>query len=359
MRRLAGFFCIMMMIFSGCALTGSLPHARELENTAMLRVLGIDISPRELTGLAVTAVAEPIVEEEIPHIFKSSAKTLPAAVSLLQSQGSGEVSLAYVGQVIIGESAARRSVTETLQFAVDEGTIGLDATVWIVRGTTAAEAMINTTGIIDRLTALETGGGRADIPIARSVKETASTLAEYGCTLIPALSWSDETLLPAGYAVVRDGALLGYVDGAGARGVELLLGKTAGQVVEVETASCAIAALKVTSVRTRAAPVIEKGELTGLTLVCKIRAAVAQLQGTAQREELATLLEQEECGRIERTLEVAQGLRADYLNLMGDAVLSAPWKQKIMKEQWEKAFPALPVSVTVSVVLLDTLQNTS
>jgi hypothetical protein len=268
-----------------------MPYAQELEDTALVRILGIDTSANSIAGLTVTAAGEG-VNTETPAILTASACTLSAAVLSLETQGTGKVSLAYVGQLLLGESAARHSVTEALNYALEEGTIGLDATVWVVRGTTAACAVSETERVSECLTALETDGGLAGVPLSRSVKETAAALTEENCTFVPALNLQGGMLKPAGYAVFRDGALLGYVDGEAACGVELLLGQVVEHIVEVETPACAVAAIKVTAARTAVTPVFDGDTLVGLSVNCFIKATVAELQGEADLKELRALLEE-------------------------------------------------------------------
>lgn len=354
MRRTAVLvLAVLLCLLSGCDFSIlSLPYARELENTALVRVLGVDISAGHIAGLTVTAAAAQKENMEKPTVLTGSAFTIPAAVLSLETQGTGKVILAYVGELLLGESAAQRSVTEALDYAMEDGTIGLDATVWVMRGTSAATAITGTGSISERLTALETDGGLAGIPISRSVKETAASLAETDCAFVPALTLRDDTLLPAGYAILRDGALLGYVDGGAACGVELLLGKVVRRIVEVETPTCAVAALEVSSAHTSVAPVFDGDTLAGLSINCFIKGKVAQLQGEAGLEELRAMLEEEERACALRTLTLAQGLKADFLGLEGRTVLSAPWHKAAIREQWVNVFPTLPITLTVTVETL-------
>jgi len=352
MRRVAALvmtacFCLL----PGCTFMRALPYARELEDTALVRVLGVDMSVNCIAGLTITAAAEG-GGGEAPAVFAGSASTVSAAVLSLEEQGTGKVSLAYVGQLLLGESAAQRSVTEALNYALEEGTIGLDATVWVVRGSTAATAITNTNRISERLTALEIDGGLASVPLSRSVRDTAASLAEHNCAFVPALALHGSTLAPCGYAILRDGALLGYVDGGAVCGVELLLGEVVEHIVEVETSACAVAALRVTAASTTITPVFDGDLLVGLSIDCLIKGAVAELQGEANFEELRAKLEEAEHDCVLHTLSLSQGLRADYLDLRGYALLTAPWHKAAITEQWAAAFPTLVLSVKVSAQLL-------
>lgn len=64
-----------------------------------------------------------------------------------------------------------------------------------------------------------------------------------GSAYLPALRAVEQeregetALLEAGYGVLRDGRLVGYLDGEGARGLELLTGRTAADILEIELPS--------------------------------------------------------------------------------------------------------------------------
>lgn len=338
-------------LLSGCGVGVSLPYAREIEGTAFVRVLGVDVSGDRAAALAVTAAAEEAGAPE-PVVFGGSADTLSAAVLSLETEGTGEVSLAYVGQLLLGEGAAQRGAAEAINYALQDGTIGLDATVWVVRGGAAADAVAGTPYVSERLQAIETDAGIGGVPFFRSIKETAASLAAKRCAFVPALTVRESTLVPAGYAIFRDGALAGYADDGAARGMELLLGETVERIAEVRTPAGALAAFRITGARTKVTPVFTGDTLSGLAVACTIKAELVEARGGAGQEELCASLRETEEAKVRSALTLSQGLGADYLSLGEKAALSAPWRKAALEAQWDGAFSALPLSITIKVQLL-------
>ena len=108
--------------------------------------------------------------------------------------------------------------------------LGLGAQVWLVRGGTAQAAIQagGETGVDSRLSTLQTDSEMGAAGITRTAGEVFSSLLEQGCAYLPALRAAgpeegegQTVLLEAGYGVLRDGKLAGYLErgerqGAGA-----------------------------------------------------------------------------------------------------------------------------------------------
>ena len=338
--------CILLL--TGCTSLISLPYAKEIEGVTLARVLGVDTAVGLMDGVAVTAVSGvQNLGEESPKVFQAEGSTLPGAGLALQTQGTADISFAHVDQILLGEALAQRGIDQVLQYVMEDRSVGLGATLWVLKGGRTGEIAGEIEELAQRLEALESDRGLEDVPLPRTVREVAAGLAQDGCTFAPALAGVGNELIPAGYAILKGGALVGYADGPRSYGVELLQGEVFDHVVEVETPSCQTGALRVTAAHTQIRGVWQGDRLTGLAVECRLEAILAETQGEMDRHWVQNELERIEAERIRLALEQAQGLNCDYLALWRRAALAEPWKKAALAEQWPEAFPKLELSIQV------------
>lgn len=105
--------------------------------------------------------------------------------------------------------------------------------------------------------------------------------------------------------MLRNGRLVGYLDGESARGLELLTGRTTADILEVELPSGRTVA-RLTGAAVQWSPEFHGDELKKLRLTCRVNAALAegrrQLEEREQ-EELRRALEAREEERLRRVLD--------------------------------------------------------
>ena len=320
-------FCLpALLLLAGCAplsLTGLLPYAREIEDMELVRTLGVDTGPE---GVAVTAAAGGADGET--GTASAGADTVSAAVLAMQAQGDSYLYFGHVGQLLLGEDLARRGVGEVLDYTLRDVEMRLETALYLVRGGTAVEALEGAEGSApDRLEALADGTGLTADTMTRSVKDVLSDLEDRGASFVPALS-AGGRLAPAGYGILKDGALTAWAEGEAARGVNLLLGRVDADVVEVRPSGQPSAALRVVEARTLVRPVYEGGVLTGLRAECQVEANLAEgrsAEDESRRRALEAALAETERARIQAALDLAAAENADYLGLCRSAALLAPW----------------------------------
>lgn len=90
----------------------------------------------------------------------------------------------------------------------------------------------------------------------------------------------------------------------------------------------------------------------GLTITCKLEAAIAERRGAAVLDDktldwLEARLSAVTGDRIQEALELAQSLDADFLCLGQGAALAAPWDKKELATQWNAIFSKLPITLDV------------
>lgn len=357
---------------TGCAPLDALPYAYEIEDTVLLRTLGVDVATQRLDGVAVTASSgeRPAVGDspgQAGVVLSAQADTVSAARTMMQSYGKDELFFGDVEQVVVGEGLAQRGLDDLLALMARDPELRLEARLWVVRGGSASDVLFGgeeSGGVDDRLDAMESNADQGAATLPRTAREALVDLARSGTTFLPALAQGpsrpgdgaegDTTVSTAGYALFRDGALCGWAAGEEAHGIHLLLGRADGGLLECAAPDGARVALLLTDVRTGYTPIFRGGALAGLEVKCKVEARLAEVRGgdALSREELAWL--EAETARLCRTrmetaLSHSRALEADYLNLRQRAALSAPWRKDELEQDWEEGFPGLAFTVNVQV----------
>ena len=188
-----------------------------------------------------------------------------------------------------------------------------------------------------------------------------TVLARGGSTYLPALELlnaregdggggGEQTLVPNGYAILRQGKLVCWVDDETARGIELMEEQVFGQVADLTLSDGTRVSLTVDKVRTGCRPVFRDEELTGLDVMCTLSARVAQTGRRLNETDLEQLqqhLERMEGERVVQALELGQYWDADYLGLERRAQMARPDRKSAVQEQWEEAFRSLNIRVEV------------
>lgn len=195
------FGAVVLALFLG---RSALPAPREMENMALFRTLGVDTDTvTTSTGLRAGQ------KEEKSLVLSAPGKDLDEAMDGLQARCDGTVFLGYVDQVLVGEELARQSLTPLMERLRRDGELSLSARLWVVRGDTAKAGVDSggDRGVEQRLNTLRLAG--AD---TRTAGEIWADLLDRGTARVPALKLKDGLLSPAGWAVLKEDRLVGFVE---------------------------------------------------------------------------------------------------------------------------------------------------
>ena len=354
---------LMGALASGCG-KAALPYAREMGDMALLRTMGVDAG--EAAGqvrvtVSTGARAAGLQGEGQPTLILSAlGDSLSGACRSLQGLSDSYVFFGYVDQLLLGEEAALAGVEPVLDYLARDVTLSLGTNLWLIRGDTAQTAMRagGETGVEPRLSTLRTDSETGAAGMARTAGEVLSDLLERGSAYLPALEAADpeqsqgETvLLEAGYGVLRDGVLVGYLTGERARGLELLTGHTAEDVVEVDLPSGRTAA-RITGASVRCEPVFQEDELKALRLLCRVTAELAEFSaplGDGELDQLRQKLEERESLRLQQVMDRLQSWGADCAGLGSQVGRADPGRWERIRGDWDQRFSSVPLEISVEV----------
>lgn len=223
-----------LSLLTGCgAGRGVFANYRPIEELLLVETLGLD---SEAGGLLLSAAAER--GTETAEAVEARAASLVQGLEALQDRAvAGRVFFSHCQNFVLGEDYARQGLGGLLDYVERDIHTRMGTRLYVVREGTA-EALVSGGGFpegadVSALLASirsETES-RGDSHVF-DVRETAVALSEQGAGLICALrlirtgAGADAGLsaVPAGYGILKDGSLAGYLDGDEARAASLLLG---------------------------------------------------------------------------------------------------------------------------------------
>lgn len=359
MKRLAAW-TLLLSLLSGCG-RSAVPYAREMGDMALLRTMGLDAVQ---DGVELTVSTGERNGDQEALVLSASGPSVASAVQAVQSLGDSYVYFGHVDQLLLGEELAARGVGPVLDHLAREPQLGLGVDLWVVRDGRAGEAVFagGEAGVPARLDRLEADAGMGAANIGCTALELMSVLARGASTCIPALTLApsrqgdggqgaERTLLPDGYAVIRQGKLVCFLQGEEALGLELLQQRADGHVVDVDLNDGLRVSLRLEKTRVRCEPVFQSGELTGLDVVCDLSARVVQTERPLSQEQLEEVTQNFELLEGERmvaVLERAQYWDADFLGLEHRAQLSRPSRKEDIGRVWQDVFRSLAIQVKVT-----------
>lgn len=175
--------CVLLCaVLAGCE---TLPYPRELEDTMLVRVLGVDWTAEEV---ALTAASIPQEGEEVEELLAVRAPRAEESHQKLKEAGEEYVALTHVTQIIVGEGSDLRAI---LEGALEGREVGQTATVWLCREGTAQELMEAVGGGARRLTSIELNTKGLD---AMTVLDALAELERTHQVALPALAVEEERL---------------------------------------------------------------------------------------------------------------------------------------------------------------------
>ena len=346
------------LLLAGCS---GLPAAREMGDMALLRTLGVDPSP---AGVAVTGSTGPRArglqaEGEPALTLSADRESLSGACLAMQGQSDSYVFFGYVDQLLIGEALAEEGVRPVLDYFARDAELGLGAQLWLVRESTAREALSagGEKGLDSRLETLQNDSEMGIANLTRTAGEVYTDLLELGSTYVPALSPAGEggaLLAERGYGILKGDTLAGFLEGDAAKGLELLAGGPSADILDVELSNGPVS-VKITSARTQSGLEFRGDVPYKLKLTCKVEARLSEYRERPEGEELERLrreLENRERKRIEAALNRLQVWGTDCAGLGAEAGMFHPARWQAVRADWPEWFSRVPVGIQVEIVLL-------
>lgn len=365
MRKLP-FLLAALLLLSGCAERGPFGNHREIDQLVLVQTLGVDSDGGLLTLTAATA------DQEGTVVLKTPAVTLSRAMKEMQDYTEKKyLFYGHARQLLLGPSVLRDGLERCLEFVERDGELRMDTKLYAVRDGAAEDALAaagsGDGSIGEALDSLEKDVALLNESHVFTCGETAEALAERGSVLVSALRLTEpenildgedrQILLSAGYAIIADGVLAGWLDTDQAGGANLLMGLSEGDRIEAPDGQGGWFAAALTGSRAVFSPEYTGGELTALRILLELRCTLSELTQPLDLREKETVRAMEkgiadvEAWRVWSVLRVSQGLGADFCGLEKEVRRASPLRFDGMETPWREAFPTLPITAELSVRL--------
>lgn len=341
--------CIIIMYIALALLTGCSGRQTgwQTGDVTLVRAVGVD---RLEKGMRVSAaVAREEGGSAVPAL-RADGTSVADGIRKLGTGGDGFVHFGHTSQLLLGEELVRDGVEPLLDFVARDRKIGPGVRLWVLRDGTAEQVVTGEYDVAARLERLAGDHGGAAPKLDCTTTRLMSVMARGGSAPVPALRQEEGGLRPTGYAVLRRGRLVGFLDEEQSLGAELVCGRGADQAVEMQLPNGAQIVLNVERASVTCEPVFEAGRLRRVELRCGAKLAVAQGEPLTaeQRWQVERQAEAELCGRTAAALALAQLWDADFAGLE-QKTQAACSKQEWSGVDWAAEFRTLALRVAANV----------
>ncbi|MBQ3556951.1 MAG: hypothetical protein IJA11_04040 [Oscillospiraceae bacterium] len=332
MKRRIIIMYMALMLLTGCSGRSA---GWQTGNVTLVRAVGVD---RGQAGVMLTAwggAAERLTAE---------GSSVAEGVQKLQAMGDSFVHFGHADQLLLGEEFARDGTAQLVDFVARDRQIGPGARLWVLRGGQKT-GETNVAVRLERLAGDRESGAKLDC----SVTGLMSAMAREGSVAVPALRWEEDQLQPAGYAVLRQGRLVGFLDGEQSLGLELLRGQSEGQTADITLPDTQPLILSVRRADIQCIPRLDAGRLVGAAVTCEAEFEVIQgaRLSVGQRQEAERQAEEALSRRLVAALAFAQFWDADFAGveqMLRMACSPREWSGV----DWERDFRTLSLQAAVS-----------
>lgn len=364
-RRALALLLAAGMLCSGCSTGAISSNYRAVEDLKLIQTIGVDRAPE---GVCLSAATGKACEGEAPKRMTQSGVSMLAALDQLQDRApSAELFYAQTSYLLLGEEAAAAGgLTPLLDFIARDPDMRLSAPLFIVRGGTAQQAVMETgddkTDVTEALAALEKDITLDGTSHAYSCTDIARALAGSGCAVVGAVTCvrtpesegGKLALAPAGYAIFRDGDYVGSIEPETARGASMLLGAAGHGNLAVTDRDGSTVMLTLDTCRAAIRPVWDGGTLARVDVTLQLHAGISELRtprritAQAYQDELNAALAACVGGWVRDALAASQALEADFLGVGQAVAVHSGRRWAAIRDGWAELWPDVPVRVTVA-----------
>ena len=354
----------------GCSRNNSIyANYREISQLQIIQTIGLDSDG----GVVVTAWSTAGLGSNSPMLISRSGPSVPHTMDYLQDFAAREnLFYSHISKVIVGEEAAREGIAEFLDYVERAPALRLDTRLFIVcgddakgliTGSSATSGAYNVTELLNSLIRDVESRGEGRV---FDISEIAQGLATGGSALVYAIKAAQTegiifsehpeiTIIPAGYAILKNGLLVGFLQGEEAYGVNLLQGRAYHIITEVEAPDGARVSVEIASEGLQFFPSwAETGALERLDAEIRLQASILDVKGGIDLNSPETIssLNAQISARSEKwasgVLETSRELGADFLGLGAMLRRQAPVRFSQMPDGWPETLKTLEMGVRVS-----------
>lgn len=370
-KRISLFVCTgaVLLLLTGCSGKILFEDYREIDQMELIQTVGVDKSGDLITATAASSDMGGMI------VLKNTSATISRALREMQNYTSKKyVFYGHTKDFVLGEEAARDGLDLYMEYMERGVELRLDTKLYVVKDGTAeqiiSEAGVEEGGIGNLLQSVERDVELLSESYVFGCGEVAEMISEDGCGLVAAImhineedivqGGSESTVFSAGYAVFKDARLQCFIDRYFAHGVNLLIGKMGGDIIEVPDGEGSVTALRLTDSGVDYSAQFENGELKKIIIDVKVHGNIDELKNRINIYDDAVIkrlekgLAETEKYRIENVVGLSRGMKADFCKIWKKIAMKYPIKFSKIENEWIEQFCRADVEVKVEGKIIRT-----
>ena len=357
-HRLIPMLLILALTLTGCSGGSVYSNYRELEQLSVIGTVGFDTAP---DGVTLSVSAGEGVGGSLTHMHATAGTVELARERLQDYSQSEELFFAHTAYLAVGEDTAGDGLAQYLDYVARAPDLRLGVPLFVVAGD-SAESLVTRSDAESVFRSVERDiKKRGECPLP-CVSDIVSSLDLNGCALAVRVkaapadevitdSKPDElTAIPDGLQILKNARSVGYLDSEGAFGVSVITGSLGPAVLMLETAD-GRASVSIDGCECEVTPLTGTEGLYGLGFDVSVRAALRELDGTADESALSSALENEVAARCRAALYKSRELACDFMRLGALLERKSPHEFAGLAAGLSSRLPSLEFRINVSAEL--------
>ena len=355
--------CLCLLFSTGCSGNVSLyGNYRAIDSLRLVHTLGFDTHRQ---GLELSVSGGEKENQGLLRMSAPGANITRAADVLQQFSGKEELYYAHTRYVLVGEDYAQEGLEPVMNYLESSAQLRTDLPMFLVKDGTAKELLLKAGGkehsIFEMLESVLRECTRSGDSYPFTCGDIAVYSAEYGSALICALNVQhtkdfdpaaeDDQLTPvvAGYGVLKEGKLVGYISENAARGVNLLLNELGTGTVTLMLDRKPVS-LQIIKADTTLVPEFgEAGTITHLRVDMALEATVEEAidRETMDMEQVGQVLSTQVELWLGSILQTMHNTQADFLGFGPQIAMHFPKQWARCPVDWLTQLKTLPMDARV------------
>ena len=358
---------LLCLLLCGCKNSRIFANYRELKQTELIQTVGFDKEGKETAVTVATAVSP----EGDFTIFTGRARTASEALANVHSFPSKRfLFFGHTGNIIIGNAAAE-DMTAIFDFIERNNDIRLDTPLFVARGISAKDIMHSANIGGARITELllpltdQTKSGAGNRVFTAKEMIAVHTAENYALACAIKLTEDPDTIsegsanvIPDGYAVIRGGGVVGFVEQENCLGVNLIINQPVGSVLAVKDSSGGFVSLSLKKTQCEVeGQYSQNGGLEGIVLKLCVKANIEQVDNDLDisfedvRKHLAGELSVLLSGQCQNAVETSRHLETDFLGLGKRLYIESPARFEPYLKDFRTLLEGLDIKVQTDIVI--------
>lgn len=363
-----------------------IPQKAEIDQIELVQLMTVDKC--EKTGQIEVSVINKIGKDiggsgssaqETINVVSGIGHTVFEAVRHLKSHSNKIIYFSHVEYFIIGEVAAADDFEKHFDVISRDPELRLTPKVYIAKGCMAKDLVYDTVSperyIVDRLKSMGDDEMVLGVTSEVSIIDVMNMLATPNvATVIPALERKeirDEVssgklpkydVVTAGYAMIKNHKLCGFIDRSLSRGHNFLVGKLSSTPISVKDFTGQYVGLEVTSAKTKIKGHFKGKQLVGVTIETAVDSNVDEQHSRVNiftKESVADLGKKQAkiiTDEMEKVIKISQEMEVDCIELGKRIRMRYPFKWDDIQDDWGEIYPQLDIKVNVTTNIIRTYE---